>query len=173
GAGFDKVLQYRILSLDKRTAFAPMAVVYHEKTAHNEQLVKQRARWINTWFKYFGCAFRLLAKGTVNSSSNQLLFGFTLLRPPLFMLLIVSLIFLIINLFISPWLSVVWGVGLSLFVFGFFVALKVTGASDKIYNSLYGIPKFVFWQLKSLVLARNANQLSVATKHIHHKEEVK
>src|SRR5690606_9642810 len=53
GAGFDKVLQFEIVNDNQRIAYAAKAVVYDEKTARSEQLVKQRARWINTWFKYF------------------------------------------------------------------------------------------------------------------------
>ena len=49
GAGFDKVLQEGIVSRGYRIAFAGKAIVYDEKTTGSDQLVKQRARWINTW----------------------------------------------------------------------------------------------------------------------------
>lgn len=50
GAGFDKVLQKEIVSRGLRIAFNENAVVYDEKTSRSDQLVKQRARWINTWW---------------------------------------------------------------------------------------------------------------------------
>jgi hypothetical protein len=84
GAGFDKILQKQIVDKGYRIAFAEHAIVYDEKTAHSDQLINQRARWINTWFKYFSFGFSLFAKGVVNFSWNQLLFGLVLLRPPLF-----------------------------------------------------------------------------------------
>ncbi|RZK21837.1 MAG: glycosyltransferase family 2 protein, partial [Flavobacterium sp.] len=84
GAGFDKVLQAWILRKDKRIAFNGNAIVYDEKTSKSEQLVQQRSRWINTWFKYFLLGFDILFLGVKNFSRNQILFGAVLLRPPLF-----------------------------------------------------------------------------------------
>ena len=90
GAGFDKVLQKEILSRKYRIAFTKEAIVYDEKTSRSDQLVKQRSRWINTWFRYFTFGFQLIAKGVINFNWNQFLFGFILLRSPLFIFLILS-----------------------------------------------------------------------------------
>ena len=87
GAGFDKVLQSAIVGLNRRIAFADKAIVYDEKTSRADQLVNQRARWINTWFKYFSYGFVLVGKGIKRDSWNQFLFGLVLLRPPLFIFL--------------------------------------------------------------------------------------
>lgn len=165
GAGFDKVLQYQILKRDKRIAFNPNAAVYDQKTAYAGQLVNQRARWINTWFRYFTYGFDLSARGLRRASANQLLFGFTLLRPPLFLFLGLSLVFLTVNIFVNPWLAVGWAAGLFVFVVGFLLALYRSGADNRIYSALKGIPVFVGYQLVSLVKARRANRISVATKH--------
>ena len=75
GAGFDKVLQYRILLQKERIAFAQEAIVYDEKTAKTDQLVNQRARWINSWFRYFSKGFLLVKEGIANKNWNQFLFG--------------------------------------------------------------------------------------------------
>jgi cellulose synthase/poly-beta-1,6-N-acetylglucosamine synthase-like glycosyltransferase len=75
GAGFDKVLQAQIVKIDERIAFASKAIVYDEKTSHSQQLVKQRSRWINTWFKYFSFGFGLIKLGAENKSINQFLYG--------------------------------------------------------------------------------------------------
>ena len=123
GAGFDKVLQSAIVSLDQRIAFAEKAIVYDEKTSNTDQLVNQRSRWINTWFKYFILGFGLIIKGLKNPSWNQFLFGLVLLRPPLFIFLLLSLVFLAINLFISPIYALIWFLGLLIFVIGFLLAL--------------------------------------------------
>ena len=71
GAGFDKVLQYLIVSKKHRIAFNEHAIVYDQKTSETDQLVNQRARWINTWFKYFGYGFKLVFDGIKNFSLNQ------------------------------------------------------------------------------------------------------
>jgi len=165
GAGFDKVLQYEIVKRCKRIAFAPHAIVYDEKTSQQDQLVKQRARWINTWFRYFTFGFNLLGKGIKNADWNQLLFGTVLLRPPLFIFLALSGLFMLINVFTNPVGALVWVVSIALFVTVFFVALLSSGTNKEIYRSLKGIPKFMLLQMGSLTKARKANKISVATRH--------
>lgn len=165
GAGFDKVLQEGIVGRGYRIAFAEKAIVYDEKTTGSDQLVKQRARWINTWFKYFGYGFKLFFKGITGFNLNQTLFGLVLLRPPLFIFLLLSVLFAAVDLLLlMPVLSVVWLVGLLVFVFGFYLALKSSPTDPRIYQSLVNIPKFMFYQLTALVNARRANKISVATR---------
>lgn len=170
GAGFDKVLQAEILKKDIRIAFAPEAVVYDEKTTQPEQLVNQRSRWINTWFRYFSFGFTILFRGIKNFSFNQMLFGLVLLRPPLFIMLGLSFLLMIINLFINPAISLTWLAGLFCFIVGFALALINSNTDKRIYQSLTHIPKFIFYQVISLFKARKANKRSIATRHYHHSE---
>lgn len=164
GAGFDKVLQEGIVSRGYRIAFADKAIVYDEKTTGSDQLVKQRARWINTWFKYFGYGFKILFKGVTRFSFNQMLFGLVLLRPPLFIFLLLSVFFMLVNLVVAPVVSLVWLIALVVFVLGFYISLKSSPTDPRIYQSLVNIPKFMFYQLTALVNARRANKISVATR---------
>lgn len=164
GAGFDKVLQAAILGQNKRIAFTGKAVVYDEKTTHSDQLVKQRARWINTWFKYFGYGFTLLLQSVKNFSFNQFVFGLILLRPPLFIFLILAVFCMLANIFISGVAVLLWFVGFVLFVLGFYLALAKSDTDKRIYQSLVNIPKFIYFQILSLLKARKANQHSVATR---------
>ncbi|HET8828304.1 MAG TPA: glycosyltransferase [Pelobium sp.] len=164
GAGFDKVLQHHIVKQDIQIAFNKQAILFDQKTTHADQLVKQRSRWINTWFKYFSYGFALIAKGFKNSSANQLIFGVVLLRPPLFIFLILSVFATIINLALglNYW---IWILGFASFIAGFFISLKASKTDKRIYASLVNIPKFVFFQILSLTKVRVANKISVATKH--------
>lgn len=165
GAGFDKVLQAEILKKDKRIAFAKKAVVFDEKTSKSDQLVNQRSRWINTWFKYFGYGFTLIWRGIKNLSINQFLFGMVLLRPPLFIFILSGVLFGILNLFIFPVYTMVWLLSLVVFVLSFYLSLKSYPTDEKIYRSLINIPKFIYFQLVSLAHVKSANKRSVATKH--------
>ncbi|MBU2377460.1 MAG: glycosyltransferase family 2 protein, partial [Bacteroidetes bacterium] len=166
GAGFDKVLQAWILNQNIRIAFNDKAIIYDEKTTKPDQLVKQRSRWINTWFKYFTYGFKILFKGFTNLSFNQIIFGVVLLRPPLFIFLILSVFAVVINLIFGLTITV-WLLGFISFIISFFLALAFSETDRKIYSSLINIPKFVFYQLLSLLKVRKANQISVATKHYH------
>lgn len=170
GAGFDKILQKEILVRRNRIAFAEGAIVYDEKTASAEQLVKQRARWINTWFRFVKFGYLLTGLGIKNLNLNQFLSGFIMLRPPLFLLLVLSVFIAIVNLFINPVYSLVWAGLLGLFTLGFFIALANSETDKKLYASLKHIPKFMFLQLISLIKAKKANELSVSTEHSYHRE---
>ncbi len=164
GAGFDKVLQAFIVKQNIRIAFNEKAILFDQKTTHADQLVKQRSRWINTWFKYFSFGFELLFKGIKNFSINQFIFGIVLLRPPLFIFLILSTLAMFINVILG-YNYIIWLIGFACFIIGFFISLKSSDTDDKIYKSLINIPKFVFLQLLSLGKVRSANKISVATKH--------
>src|SRR5690606_3511811 len=87
GAGFDKVLQARLLKQNVQIAHTPNAIVYDQKSSQSSQLVSQRSRWINSWFKYVKYGIDLFAEGIFKCSWNQLLFGIVLMRPPLFIFL--------------------------------------------------------------------------------------
>lgn len=167
GAGFDKILQKEIVSRGYRIAFSDDAIVYDEKTSKSDQLVNQRARWINTWFKYFSFGFGLLAKGIFSLNWNMFLFGLILLRPPLFIFLLIGLVCMFINLLINPFVALLWALGFVIFVVGFVLALAINKTDARIYKSLWGIPQFIFYQVLSLLKVRNANKRSVATKHFH------
>ncbi|TCD23409.1 glycosyltransferase [Pedobacter psychrodurus] len=168
GAGFDKVVQAGILLSGKRIAFAKNAIVYDEKTVNPTQLVNQRARWINTWFRFCGYGLSIIGKGIKNRSLNQLLFGVILLRPPLFIFLILSLLLLMISILTGSVASVYWILAIFSFLISFLIALLRQPTDARIYRSLAGIPKFIYYQVVSLVYARGANKRSVATKHIIH-----
>ncbi|HQS56374.1 MAG TPA: glycosyltransferase [Sediminibacterium sp.] len=170
GAGFDKILQKEIVNRGERIAFSEHAIVYDEKTSKSDQLVKQRARWINTWFRYFKFGFGMIATGFLKFDWNIFLFGLVLLRPPLFIFLILSFLFALVDLLIDPVQSLFWLAGLALFVAGFLFSLLMSKTDKRIYKSLWGIPKFIFYQVLSLMKVRKANELSVATQHYHDKD---
>lgn len=170
GAGFDKALQYEIVKRGLRIAFAENAIVYDEKTSHADQLVKQRSRWINSWFKYFRNGFKLISKSIIHKSMNQLLFGIALLRPPLFIFLILSMICLIINIVIDPLIAIIWMIAFLCFVLGFGLSIAQKNTDPLIYRSLVNIPKFIFYQIISLLKIRSADKISVATEHSHKKK---
>ncbi|MGK6353288.1 glycosyltransferase [Parapedobacter sp. DT-150] len=169
GAGFDKLLQAQLVLKGYRIAFNRHAIVYDEKTAHSDQLVNQRARWINSWFKYVGLGFEVFWMGLRKGSLNQLLFGFILLRPPLFMFLSVGALFMVAGFALHPAYGIGWLFAFVMFTLGFIVALLHSNADKKIYRSLLRAPIFMYYQFIALFFSPNANKRSVATKH--NKEE--
>lgn len=172
GAGFDKILQYEIVGNRDRIAFAEKAIVFDEKTAKTDQLVNQRSRWINTWFKYLFLGGRMLLKSVVNLNRNQFVFSIMLLRPPLFMMVLFSAVFVMLDIFFAPYLIIYWCVAFILFFSIVFKALSYFKADDKIYQSLKNAPKFIYFQILALLKVRKANKISVATEH-YYEEKIK
>jgi cellulose synthase/poly-beta-1,6-N-acetylglucosamine synthase-like glycosyltransferase len=167
GAGFDKVLQIEIIKKGERIAFSKNAIVYDEKTSKSDQLVKQRARWFNTWFRYAGLGVQLTARSITRFDWNGFLFGVLFLRPPLFLIVLSSLLFAIASIFISSVLAYCWLAAFILFAIALLISLVHSKADKRIYRSLTGIPLFVFYQVLSLLKVRKANKISVATQHYH------
>lgn len=165
GAGFDKILQFEIVIRKFRIAFADAAIVYDEKTSKSDQLVKQRARWINTWFKFFKLGLKMTVNGFLNLNWNQFLYGVMLCRPPLFILLFLSLFCFVVNAFIMPEIAVLFAILGLCFVLIFINSLIHFKADKKIYKSLIAIPKFIYFQVLALMKVRVANKISVATEH--------
>lgn len=165
GAGFDKILQYEILKRGLRIAFGDKAIVYDEKTSKSNQLVKQRARWINTWFRFFVLGLKLLGLSVINLNKNQFLFSIMLLRPPLFILLILAFSCMVLSIFVVPVMVFVWIAAALSFVYTFYKSLIYFNADRRIYSSLKSVPKFLFFQILALFKANRANKISVATKH--------
>ncbi|MFT3904323.1 MAG: glycosyltransferase [Niabella sp.] len=165
GAGFDKVLQYELLRRKERIAFAEQVVVYDEKTAKSDQLVKQRARWINTWFRFWMLGLKMMFRSVVKFDWNQFAFSLMLMRPPLFLMLLITGVLCLINVFVSPWILLYWSATLLVFLIFFLGSLRYFRANKRIYRSIKSAPRFIFYQLLAFVKAKRANQLSVATRH--------
>ncbi|MEO0065824.1 MAG: hypothetical protein RI983_1150 [Bacteroidota bacterium] len=171
GAGFDKVLQKEIVGRGNRIAFSEHAIVYDEKAAKSDQLINQCAIWINNWFRYFKFGFRLIGSGILMLNWNQFLFGLILLRPPLFIFILLGLFCLLLNLILNPFAALIWALGYVFFIGGFMMSLIMSNTNPKIYKSLWGIPKFIFYQVISLMSIRLANKRSVGTKHFNTDKE--
>lgn len=169
GAGFDKVLQIEILKQKHRIAFSKNAIVFDEKTSRSDQLVKQRARWFNTWFRYAGLGIRLLITGMFRPNWNQFLFALLFLRPPLFLIVLTSFIVMLSSLLIKSILVYYWLAAFALFFCAILIALVHSRAERRIYKAIAGIPLFMYYQLLSLRKAGKANKISVATQHYHNK----
>lgn len=165
GAGFDKALQVEILRRGERIAFAEQAIVYDEKTSNPKQLVNQRARWINAWFKYAKKGLRLATTGIIKLNWNQFACGIVFVKPPIFILFGLIGLIMFIDLLVMPLMLIFWVCAILTFILVFFYALYYFKAPKVIYVSLASIPLFIFYQVKGLFKAKKANEISTATTH--------
>lgn len=170
GAGFDKALQMEILRRGKQIAFAEKAIVYDEKTSNPKQLVNQRARWINAWFKYAKKGISLAGMGIIKLNWNQFACGIVFTKPPIFILFALTGIIMVINIFFIPTMLIYWAIAILSFIVVFIYSLIYFKAPKVVYQSLASIPLFIFYQVKGLFRAKKANQISTATTHAYIRE---
>jgi cellulose synthase/poly-beta-1,6-N-acetylglucosamine synthase-like glycosyltransferase len=163
--GFDKKLQAELIKRIPQIAFADDAIVYDEKVETGEALEKQRTRWIYTYFKYFHESWTLLKNGIKRGSFNQFLFGFTMLRPPLFITIGLAFLFLIISAFIIPVVSFAWAVLLFIYALTFILVILTQSRQKGMGEALIHLPKIVFRQLFAFLKLKRAGKEFLKTDH--------
>jgi cellulose synthase/poly-beta-1,6-N-acetylglucosamine synthase-like glycosyltransferase len=164
----DKILQNYLVSRGITIAFAKNALLYDEKVAKAEQVVRQRSRWLNSYFENVKYALSLILKGIRHFSVNQFLFGLLTVFPPMFLIIASSMFLFVTDLLLFPPLSI--GVLSAIFIFlcNFILVLYLGKAPQEIWRNLYGIPAFVFFQTLALFKMKKANQDFLATKHTNY-----
>lgn len=163
--GFDKRLQtFLMMKLDE-IAFARDAVVFEEKTNDSRSFETQRTRWIYSYFKYFNDNWLIFKEGLRKINFNKLFFGFSAMRPPLFLTVGIGFLCMLINLFIDPFISLVWFLTLAVFVFTFVGISTTKGYQRGLSNAIFLLPKIVFLQFKALFQMGKASKSFMKTAH--------
>ncbi|RYY58701.1 MAG: glycosyltransferase [Chitinophagaceae bacterium] len=163
--GFDKKLQYTLVLKTRTIAFAPDAILYDEKISSGKTLENQRARWIHSYFNYFGESAKVLKAGLRRFNLNLIWFGFVLMRPPLFMTMFAGVLMMIACFFINPVLAFVW-LGIFFSFFLSFVLIVLIKGNDKRYlRTLFILPVFAFRQVLSILKLKKASKKFLKTPH--------
>lgn len=163
--GFDKKLQSQLAIAVPQIAFAENAIVYDEKIEERDALEKQRTRWIYTYFKHFKDSLKLFLNGIKTFSAGRILLGSSMLRPPMFLLLLATFFSILFSAFIQPVVSLIW-IAL-LFFYGLNFACIIAFASKQkgMLQSLLFIPLMIMSQLRSLLKMKAAKTNFLKTEH--------
>jgi len=163
--GFDKKLQSQLAIQVKQIAFAEDAIVYDEKIEEGNALEKQRTRWIYTYFKHFKDSCNLFFSGLKTASMGRILLGSSMLRPPMFLLLIAAFTIMAVAAFLKPALFFIWIALLLLYVINFILIIATQSYQKGMLNSLIFIPFLFLRQLKSLLKIKSAKTAFLKTEH--------
>ncbi len=163
--GFDKKLQAYLVKSVKQIAYSPDAILYDEKISSGKSLENQRTRWISSYFKYFKDNFDIFFTGLKRGNFNLMYFGFITLRPPLFLVLLLSVLctgasFFINITFFYGWL-IVWG----LFFITFVSIVLVKGKDPRFLFTILKLPLFVGRQVLALTKIKKAKKSFIKTTH--------
>lgn len=161
----DKLLQAEIVVKGHNIAFAWDAIIYDEKVSSGSQVERQRTRWINSYFKYSIEAIQIIFQGITNFSWNQFLFGLNIFLPPLFLLVLCSGFFFVLNFFIDKQMFIVWLCAIIIFILNFNIALLLSNIEKEIWKSMWGIPLFMFNQIMALLKIKRSNKDFMETEH--------
>ncbi|HMH20628.1 MAG TPA: glycosyltransferase [Puia sp.] len=163
--GFDKKLQADIIRSIPQLAFAEDAIVYDEKVDDGGTLEKQRTRWIYTYFKYFAINWNLFATGWKRRNFNLIFFGFSVLRPPLFITVGLAFLCLLADLLIWPGLALAWGAVLISFILSFILIVLTQSRQKGMHKALLYIPVVVVRQISALLKIKKASKDFLKTDH--------
>jgi len=163
--GFDKKVQADLALKVPQIAYADTAYVYDEKIPDAGALRKQRTRWINAYFKYWGLNAGVLGRGVATLDPKLVYFGLNLLQPPLFLLIGASLACAILSLALGWAWAVAWVGGLFLFLATIPVVMFMEGAGAAVWQSAAKVPHFMWQQLLGMLKMKKANQSFLKTEH--------
>lgn len=146
--GFDKSLQAQ-LAKKVKIGYAKEAILYDEKISDGKSLEKQRIRWINSYFKFLSEGFSVFLTGIKKMDFNLTYFGYNLIRPPYFLLILIAGFFIVLDFFVATHLVPFWLLALALF-FITILAIVLIKRDKAALSGLLFIKLFFYHQLRSL-----------------------
>lgn len=167
--GEDKLLQNYLVSHGHTIAYAMEAIVYDEKVLNHEQMTRQRARWINTYFNNSLDALKMIIPALLRGDWNALIFGIVTGRPPLFLTLLACVMLGVLNAFLYPVISIVIGTGMIIFMIHFFYVCVKLRSVRLFGRVIFQLPAFMYHQLRALFQARkfrNSFGNTTPTQHL-------
>ncbi|TAK46073.1 MAG: glycosyltransferase [Saprospiraceae bacterium] len=161
----DKILQNFILRENGRIAYAGDALVYDEKVTTARAVETQRSRWLFSYFQNLPNSIGLLRRGLLGLSFNQLLFGLITLSPPLFILLFGALALSAAGLFFVPWMAATLVAAVAVFCANILLVLYLSHVPAQVWTALWGLPLFIWNQVKALLKIGNPDRNFKHTEH--------
>ena len=165
--GFDKKLQCE-LAKNGLIGYAQDAVIYDEKVSSGANMQVQRTRWINAYFRYFSEAFRVFKQGVYQENFRLAFFGYNNMRPPLFIQLMLLLLIIYIDFFVSKIAFGISSVVFILYLLGFYYIMFVRNTMLGNFNStktILQIPLFFIRQVRALFNISKANKSFMQTNN--------
>jgi len=161
----DKILQNYLVQENEKIAYAWDAVIYDEKVVTGEQVETQRSRWLFSYFQNLPNSSAHLLKGLFSFSFNKTFFGLVTISPPLFILLASALVMCIASYFVVPAISLGLIVAVAVFFANILLTLYLSKVPKEIWGALWGLPLFVWNQVKALFKMGNPNKNFKHSEH--------
>lgn len=167
--GFDRELEFELLSAGIRSSYLKEAVVYDEKTDEMDNFKKQRTRWISSHFvylrKYFNKGVAQFFKGNLTYFHSTVLRNLQLPRA-INIGLISMLTLLAVGLsFLEVWHWKWWVTLWSINTLATFVMIPRSLYNRKLLLALLRLPAVIFSMFLLLFKLKGANKNFIHTTH--------
>lgn len=163
----DKILQNFLLRQNIRIAYAWDAIVYDEKVTTAEAVSTQRSRWLFSYFQNIPNVLGLFRRSITKLSFNQFWFALITITPPLFILVFAAILLAVAGLLIQPAMTLLLIFSLGLFFGNIFLSLYLSKVPPAIWKAIWGLPLFVWQQIKGLLKMFNPDKNFKPTSHQH------
>ena len=163
--GFDKRMQLEIIKNIGHIAYARNAIVFDEKVSDGENLEQQRIRWISSYFKFWKGSVNLFLSGIRSRNPDHIYFGYNLMRPPYFLLILSAILFTGIYFAFYPWLSGVWALTLLLFILSFTIIISTQAKDKGLTKGIFFMPLLLYHQVRSFTQLRKNRTSILKTGH--------
>lgn len=161
----DKILQNFLLRQNIKIAYAWDAIVYDEKVTTADAVSTQRSRWLYSYFQNIPNVLGLFRRSFLNRSFNQFWFALITISPPLFILVFATILLAMAGLFIQPGLTLLLVISLGLFFGNILLTLYLSKVPPAIWRVIWGLPLFVWQQIKGLFKMFNPDKNFKPTEH--------
>lgn len=163
--GFDKHMQAELVLKVPRIAFAADAIFFDEKIDDGPNFERQRIRWIGAYFKFLGKSFSVLFAGLKKFDFNLCYFGYNMVRPPYFLLLLFALLMLVTGFFTQPLLAIGWLIVLGSFTLSFIAIISLYSRNWTPVKSIVFVPIIFFHQVRALLRYGAGKRTLLKTRH--------
>lgn len=160
----DKMLQVFIVEKKQVISFAEEAILFDEKVSTAHQVKRQRTRWITSYFQYLLTGLGMFGRSVLRLNWNQILFAYTIVIPPMFIIGLGWLALSVLYAFTSFGSFVILQSCFAAFILNIFVALILGGAPNKVTTSLFYAPLFVWNQIKAMLSMKDTKTSFLTTE---------
>lgn len=160
----DKMLQVYIVEKKLVISFAEEAILFDEKVSTANQVKRQRTRWITSYFQYLLTGLGMLGRSILRLNWNQILFAYTIVIPPMFIIGLSWLALSVLYVFTSFASFVILQCCFFAFVLNIFVALILGATPNKVVTSLFYAPLFVWNQIRAMFSMKDTKTSFLTTE---------
>ncbi len=165
--GFDKELELAITKGKEFIKYAEDIIVSDEKVSNSQAFAKQRGRWLQAQYSYFGKSIFPASKALAQGNLDHFHKVMQLALPPRVLGPFALSIMILLSAFTGNFsIGIVALVGFISTGASYLLILPVKSISDNLYSMIGSLPKLLFGTFKALTLMKKSKSTFLHTEHL-------